>query len=88
MEDNKKVQHRNLKGTVVSDKMNKTVVVRVDSMKSHPKYGKRYSQSSKFHVHDEKGESHVGDVVRFEECRPLSKTKCWRLVEILEKASV
>jgi small subunit ribosomal protein S17 len=78
MED-KKSQKRTLKGTVVSDKMEKTVVVRVDSMKVHPKYGKRFLQSKNYKVHDEKGEYKVGDVVTFEETRPLSKDKRWRV---------
>ncbi len=86
-EDNKKSQQRAFKGKVVSDKMDKTVVVRVDRMKSHPKYGKRFLQSTKFHVHDEKGEANIGDVVRFQEVRPMSKTKRWRIIEIAEKAN-
>ena len=79
MEENKKSQKRTLKGTVVSNRMQKTVVVRVERMKVHPKYGKRYTQSTRFKVHDEKGECKVGDVIWFEETRPLSKGKCWRL---------
>jgi small subunit ribosomal protein S17 len=71
---------RTLKGTVVSTKMDKTIVVRVDRTVVHPKYGKRYVQSKKFHVHDEKGAHKVGDVISFQECRPLSKTKRWRAV--------
>ncbi|MEK9152631.1 MAG: 30S ribosomal protein S17 [Patescibacteria group bacterium] len=77
---------RTLQGTVVSDKMSKTIVVRVDRMKVHPKYMKQYRQSRKFKVHDEKGEYKVGDVVRFVETRPLSKDKRWRAVEkVVEK---
>ena len=72
---------RTLQGTVTSDKMDKTIVVRVDSLKMHPKYKKRYKQSTKFKVHDEKGEYKVGDVIRFREVRPLSKGKCWMAVE-------
>jgi small subunit ribosomal protein S17 len=68
-------------GVVASAKMNKTIVVQVDRMKKHPKYGKQYRASTKFHVHDEKGEYKVGDTVRFVETRPLSKTKRWRAVE-------
>jgi small subunit ribosomal protein S17 len=67
-------------GVVVSDKMKKTIVVRVDRMKIHPKYLKQYKQSRKFKVHDEKGEYKVGDVVRFIETRPLSKDKRWRVI--------
>lgn len=75
-------QHRNFIGTVVSSAMNKTIVVRVDRMKLHPKYDKRYRVSKKFHVHDEKNAAKVGDTVEFMECRPLSKTKRWRLVTV------
>ncbi|HSD12718.1 MAG TPA: 30S ribosomal protein S17 [Patescibacteria group bacterium] len=67
-------------GVVVSAKMNKTIVVRIDRMKTNEKYGKQYQASSKFHVHDAKGEFKVGDIVRFVETRPLSKTKRWRAV--------
>lgn len=76
----KQPQKRTLQGTVVSDKMDKTVVVRVDRLKVHPKYGKRYKESKRFKVHDEKEEYKVGDVVRFEEIRPMSKDKRWRIV--------
>ena len=71
---------RRLQGTVVSDKMTKTVVVRVDRMKLHPKYKKRYRISAKFKAHDEQGEYHAGDKVIIEETRPLSKDKRWRVV--------
>lgn len=72
---------RTFRGTVVSNAMQKTVVVRVDGQKRHPKYNKTYRVSQKFHVHDEKGTVKTGDVVEFVECRPLSKTKRWRLVQ-------
>lgn len=72
--------HRRLQGTVVSDKMSKTVVVQVVRMKMHSKYKKRYVVSKKYKAHDEKGEYHVGDQVMIEECRPLSKDKRWRVV--------
>jgi small subunit ribosomal protein S17 len=78
MEQN--TQKRTFQGTVVSAKMDKTVTVLVESTKVHPKYGKQYRVSKKYHVHDEKGEAQVGDVVRFEETRPLSKTKRWRVI--------
>jgi len=68
------------KGVVVSDGMDKTIVVRIDRVKVHPKYGKRYKTSRRYHVHDETNSKHVGDEVSFIECRPLSKTKRWRLV--------
>lgn len=71
---------RTLIGTVLSDKMDKTIVVRVDRTLVHPKYGKRYVRSRKYHVHDEDGAYHVGDAVSFQECRPYSKTKCWRVL--------
>ncbi len=73
-------------GRVVSDRMQKTVVVAVDRRVTHPVYGKQIVQTSKFHAHDEKGEAHMGDTVRIEETRPLSKTKRWRVREILDKA--
>lgn len=72
---------RNFSGTVISTGMQKTITVRVDTMKMNSKYQKKYRVSKKFHVHDEKGVVKVGDVVKFVECRPLSKTKRWRLVE-------
>jgi len=67
-------------GTVVSDKMNKTVVVRIDSVKRHPKYKKTYRVSSKFKAHDENNEYHVGDKVEIEQTRPLSKDKTYKVV--------
>lgn len=73
--------HRSFTGVVVSDKMDKTIVVRVERTLVHPKYGKRYMRSKKYHVHDEKKNHKVGDVVTFEGCRPYSKTKKWRIVE-------
>lgn len=79
METTKK-QLRVFTGEVVSNKMHKTIVVRVDSAKVHPKYGKRYILSRKYKVHDEKNEYQVGDVVKFTECRPLSKDKRWRVI--------
>lgn len=72
--------YRTLQGVVVSDKMDKTIVVRVDSLKLHPKYRKRYKRSERYKVHDEKNEYAVGDAVRFVECRPISKDKCWRVI--------
>ena len=75
----KKIQ-RKFKGVVISDKMNKTLVVRVDRIVVHPKYGKRYAQSRKYKVHDEKEQYKTGDKITFVECRPLSKDKRWRVV--------
>lgn len=74
---------RTLSGVVVSDKMQKTLVVAVESTKIHPKYGKRFVRTTRYKVHDEKSEYHVGDMIRFVECRPLSKDKRWRAVERL-----
>ena len=73
-------------GTVVSDAMEKTIVVRVDVVKAHPKYKKVVRRSVKFHAHDETSQAKVGDVVRIVETRPLSKTKRWRLAEVVEAA--
>lgn len=70
---------RELVGLVVSDKMQKTIVVKVDRVKTHPKYGKQFIVSKRFKVHDEKGEYKTGDKVVFVECRPLSKDKRWRV---------
>ena len=74
------------RGVVVSAAMDKTIVVRVDSVKAHPKYKKVIRRSIKFHAHDEQNSAHVGDVVRIVETRPLSKTKNWRLAEVVEVA--
>ncbi len=71
-------------GTVVSDKMDKTIVVSVDTFGVHPIYKKRIKKSSKFHVHDENNTAKVGDVVKFMETRPLSKTKKYVLVEVVK----
>ena len=74
------------RGVVVSDAMDKTIVVRVDTIKMHPRYKKVIRRSSKLHAHDEGNQAKVGDVVRIVETRPLSKTKNWRLAEIVEVA--
>ncbi|MHC1708216.1 MAG: 30S ribosomal protein S17 [Bacteroidales bacterium] len=73
-------------GVVVSNKMQKSVVVLVERKVMHAKYGKFVKKTTRFTAHDEKDESNVGDTVRIMETRPLSKTKCWRLVEIIERA--
>jgi small subunit ribosomal protein S17 len=75
-------------GAVVSNKMNKTIVVQVVRKKSHPFYGRVISKAKKFYAHDEKNEAHVGDFVRLEETRPLSKLKHWRLKEILKRTAL
>ena len=72
-------------GVVVSNKMEKSIVVLVERKVKHPKYGKFVKKSTKFMAHDEKNEASMGDTVRIMETRPLSKNKCWRLVEIVEK---
>jgi small subunit ribosomal protein S17 len=73
-------------GTVVSEKMDKTVVVAVERRYAHPLYGKQVTRTKKYHAHDENNEFHVGDTVRIMETRPLSKTKRWRVVEAVERA--
>ena len=84
------MEERNLRkervGVVVSEKMEKSIVVAVEIREKHPIYGKFVKKTKKFHVHDEKNEAHEGDTVRIMETRPLSKTKCWRLVNIVERA--
>ena len=72
-------------GTVSSNKADKTIVVTVQTRKTHPLYRKQYTISKKFMAHDEKNEANIGDIVRIHETRPLSKTKRWRLVEVVEK---
>jgi small subunit ribosomal protein S17 len=74
------------RGVVVSDAMDKTIVVKVDTIRAHPRYKKVIRRSAKFHAHDEQNSAHVGDLVRIVETRPLSKTKNWRLAEIVEAA--
>jgi small subunit ribosomal protein S17 len=73
-------------GTVVSDKMDKTVVVKVERRLAHPLYGKQVTRTKKYHAHDEKNEYNIGDVVRISETRPLSKLKRWRVSELVERA--
>ncbi|PLX20611.1 30S ribosomal protein S17 [Candidatus Parcubacteria bacterium] len=81
---NKQVEKKAIKkkfdGVVVSDLQDKTIVVKVDSVKIHPKYKKRYTSSKKYKVHDEKNQYKVDDKVSFVECRPLSKDKKWRVI--------
>ena len=73
-------------GKVTSDKMDKTIVVSVSSKELHRLYKKYVTRVKKYKAHDEKNEAHIGDTVRIIECRPLSKEKCWRLAEIVERA--
>jgi small subunit ribosomal protein S17 len=73
-------------GLVTSNSMDKSITVIVERKEKHPMYGKYVKKSKKFHAHDEKNECNVGDTVRIMETRPLSKTKCWRMVENIERA--
>lgn len=73
-------------GRVVSNKMDKTIVVRVDYLKPHPLYRKIIRKTKKFHAHDAENVCQIGDIVRIEETRPLSKTKSWQLLEIVQRA--
>ena len=77
---------RQLTGRVISDKMNKTVTVLIERRTTHPLYGKVITRSGKYHAHDETDECKEGDLVTIEECRPLSRTKSWRVVKLLDKA--
>ena len=81
-----KVQ-RSLTGSVTSAAMDKSVTVTIERRIKHPVYGKYIRRSTKLHVHDENNECNKGDIVVIEQCRPMSKTKSWRLVEIVEKAA-
>jgi small subunit ribosomal protein S17 len=81
-----RTRRKERRGVVVSDSMDKTVVVRVDVIKPHPKYKKMMRRSIRLHAHDERNEAHPGDIVRVVETRPLSKNKRWRVAEIVEVA--
>lgn len=78
---------RTLTGRVVSNKMDKTITVAIERMVRHPLYGKYVRRTTKLHAHDEANECHEGDVVTIAQCRPLSKTKAWTLVKVVEKAA-
>ena len=82
-----RAKRKQREGEVISNKMAKTIVVRVERRFPHPKFKKVVTGYKKLYAHDEKGEAKVGDLVRLEETRPLSKTKNWRLVEIVERSS-
>ena len=75
-------------GRVISNKMDKTITVLVERKVKHPLYGKYIRRSSKFHAHDENNQCQEGDVVTIAECRPISKSKTWRLVEVVERAVI
>lgn len=77
---------RKITGTVVSTAGDKSITVRISRAKTHPLYHKSYSVHKKFYAHDEKNEAHTGDRVEIEECAPISKTKTWKLVKIVEKS--
>ena len=77
---------RSFEGLVTSDKMDKTIVVTISSKKMDRLYKKYVTRSKKYMAHDENNDAHIGDTVRIVECRPLSKDKCWRLAEIIERA--
>jgi len=83
--DQERGRRKTRTGTVVSDRMNKTVVVAVERRFSHPLYGKQVTRTKKYHAHDEENKYHVGDVVRIVETRPLSKLKRWRVVEVVDR---
>jgi len=79
---------RTQQGRVISDKMDKSITVAIERKVKHPLYGKFIKRTTKLHVHDENNECSIGDTVEVKECRPLSKTKSWTLVRIVEKAVI
>jgi small subunit ribosomal protein S17 len=85
MSEQAATDNRTLQGRVVSDKMDKTVTVVIERRVKHPLYGKFVRRSTKVHAHDENNECRIGDVVVVEQCRPLSKTKSWRFVKLVER---
>lgn len=80
-------KQKTVNGVVLSDKMDKTATVMIERKVKHPLYGKYIKRSSKLHVHDENNECGIGDTVTIAECRPMSKTKAWALVEVINKAN-
>lgn len=86
MSEQNAVMHRTLTGRVVSDKMNKTVTVLVERRVKHPLYDKVIVRSKRYHADARQGEAGEGDLVEIEECRPISKTKSWRVTRVIEKA--
>ncbi len=85
MNEADKIQ-RTITGRVVSDRMDKTITLVVERMVRHPVYGKYIRRSTKLHAHDANNECHAGDLVEVAQCRPLSKTKSWRLIRVVERA--
>ncbi|MDR0716554.1 MAG: 30S ribosomal protein S17 [Azoarcus sp.] len=88
MSEQKQKVRRTLVGRVVSDKMDKTVTVLVERRVKHPLYSKIVTRSAKYHAHVERGVATQGDLVEIEECRPISRTKTWRVTQVMEKARV
>ena len=86
MEEVKRNLRKERIGVVVSNKMDKSIVVEIERREKHPIYGKFIKKTNRFMAHDEKNECNIGDTVRIMETRPMSKNKCWRLVEIIERA--
>ncbi|PIE53541.1 30S ribosomal protein S17 [Candidatus Fermentibacteria bacterium] len=86
MAESRTGNRRVLRGVVVSDRMDKTIVVEVSTLRAHPTYRKRYRTSKKYYAHDEQNQCGLGDVVTISETRPTSRLKRWRLLEIVEKA--
>ena len=87
MQNSKRSMRKVKTGIVISDKMDKTITVKVDRIAYHPVYKKMLRQATKFKVHDEKEAAKAGDTVRIQETRPLSKTKRWRLIEVIKRAN-
>ncbi|WP_125607552.1 30S ribosomal protein S17 [Lapidilactobacillus bayanensis] len=88
MSEDKRNHRKIYQGRVVSDKMDKTITVAIETYHTHPVYGKRVKYSKKYYVHDENNEAKVGDIVRIMETRPLSRSKRFRLLEVVEKAVI
>ena len=86
MAEQQAVKQRERQGVVVSDKMDKTIVVQVSAVKPHAKYTKVVRRTDRLKAHDEENEARVGDTVLVRECRPLSRDKSWRLIQVLERA--
>ncbi len=87
MSEQSAADNRTLQGRVVSDKMDKSITVEIERRVKHPLYGKFVRKTTKVHAHDENNDCHIGDVVIVEQCRPVSKTKKWRYVKLIERAS-
>lgn len=86
MGEQREMRQRERLGVVVSDKMDKTVVVEVNALKPHPEYKKVVRRTTRLKAHDELNDAHAGDTVLVRECRPLSRDKTWRLIKVLERA--